>query len=1149
MSGGAVAPNAVTLRGPGSGLNGYCYQASTTELVSNPSKPTSTLSGKLRAPSGTTDPTVAKRLVNVQITPAPNPQVIVQIDFLTGNGWEVVLNEPAPANTPSTYKFGFTGSTGGVTDVHMVRNVTVKSINRLSALTITKQVDRNGAALPAVITAGTQIPYQYVVTNAGLESVHSLTVTDGDVATVTCDAVVLPPAPDPSASTVCRGTYTVTPADVAAGFVTRSAQATGLGPGPTNTPVTSSLDPLTVQLVSKLALTKAVTTPAPYVVGGAVRYAYTVQNVGGSAVSSIAITDNRAGAAKVICDATNLAPGEVANCTLDTTILAGSIATNGSLVNTAVAAGVTPLGQTVTSAQAQVSIQVGTDIQVAKTVDVAAPLVGQHVTFTVTATNTGLGVASTVVINDVLPTGLALVSSTPSVGSYVASSGNWTIPIMAVGSPPATLTVVATVMSAGVITNAATLVSLAQPDINASNNVASVTLNPIVPTSDIAVNIFVDSASIRVGGTATYTLSATNNGPQPATGVSVASPLPSLLQFVSTTGDFEAATGIWAVGTLPVGHTASVDVTVRATAVGSFLTTATAVSTTPQDVNQSNDVDSAHVTVTPAVADLQIVKTVVAETADIHVGDFVTYFATVTNAGPDTVPDVVATESLIAGLVFQASDISASNPSQGTVNLTDLTWSIGSLAPGESATFSVRAQVTAPGTKNSVSTVGSATVTDPDLGNNSDTASFTTGPAQLDVVVTKTRTGPAQVNLGQSVSFTVTVKNEGPADATDVAIYDPLPPEFSFALSSVSGGSFDPLTGIWSLPSLPSGRTETLMVTATTVQPRFVTNTATLQSLNESDTNVANNSASASVEVVESADLAIDLTVSPSVAQPGGIVTYILTVTNHGPNTAHSVQAVDPLTLEATITGFTIDQGSFDQVSHVWDIGTLASGQTATLTVDRRMTRAGTFLNTMIIGQSSVPDPDSTNNSTQVIVEVPSANLHVAVSVDDSSPVAGQQLVITIVASNVGPGSATSAIVSALLPAGLSYVSSVPSVGSYDESTGLWTIGTLSADGSSETLTIVATATASVAAVSFARISATFPFDPVEGDNTTSISVNVLGSTAGSGGLLSSTGYSAAYPLGIALLLLVSGTAALLIVGRRRAARASSPQGGWITRT
>jgi hypothetical protein len=174
---GAIAPNTVVVRGPGSGLVGYCYQTSTTNPLSNPNKPTSTLPGKL----GATTLATAKRTVDVVVSPAPNPVITVRIDFNDGKGFQTVLTTPAPPNPPTTYKFGFSGSTGGSTDVHLLRNIVVGTVNPLVVLHLDKQVDRSGTPLPPVLTVGSVIPYQFVVTNAGSNPLSNPIINDPTV--------------------------------------------------------------------------------------------------------------------------------------------------------------------------------------------------------------------------------------------------------------------------------------------------------------------------------------------------------------------------------------------------------------------------------------------------------------------------------------------------------------------------------------------------------------------------------------------------------------------------------------------------------------------------------------------------------------------------------------------------------------------------------------------------------------------------------------------------------------------------------------------------------------------------------------------------------------------------------------------------------
>ncbi|HHC75283.1 MAG TPA: DUF11 domain-containing protein, partial [Thiothrix sp.] len=70
-----------------------------------------------------------------------------------------------------------------------------------------------------------------------------------------------------------------------------------------------------------------------------------------------------------------------------------------------------------------------------------------------------------------------------------------------------------------------------------------------------------------------------------------------------------------------------------------------------------------------------------------------------------------------------------------------------------------------------------------------------------------------------------------------------------------------------------------------------------------------------------------------------------------------------------------------------------------------------------------------------------------------TSATSGDTVVYTITISNSGPGDATGVEVSDQLPAGVSYTSDTPSQGTYNSSSGIWSVGNL-ANGASATLTI-----------------------------------------------------------------------------------------------
>ena len=82
--------------------------------------------------------------------------------------------------------------------------------------------------------------------------------------------------------------------------------------------------------------------------------------------------------------------------------------------------------------------------------------------------------------------------------------------------------------------------------------------------------------------------------------------------------------------------------------------------------------------------------------------------------------------------------------------------------------------------------------------------------------------------------------------------------------------------------------------------------------------------------------------------------------------------------------------------------------------------------------------------------------------------------------------SATGVTVNDLLPAGLTFVSATPSVGTYNNATGVWTVGTLN-NNSQATLQIIATVTQFNTATNTAEVATSDQFDPdsTPGDSQT----------------------------------------------------------------
>jgi uncharacterized repeat protein (TIGR01451 family) len=116
-------------------------------------------------------------------------------------------------------------------------------------------------------------------------------------------------------------------------------------------------------------------------------------------------------------------------------------------------------------------------------------------------------------------------------------------------------------------------------------------------------------------------------------------------------------------------------------------------------------------------------------------------------------------------------------------------------------------------------------------------------------------------------------------------------------------------------------------------------------------------------ERVPEADLAVGLRASPNPARPGAPLTYTLDITNTGPDQATSVQLIDTLPLSATFAAASPSQGScFGTSTIVCNLGALASGAPATVTLVVTPTAAGLFTNRIAVNATTF-DPLLANNS------------------------------------------------------------------------------------------------------------------------------------------------------------------------------------------
>jgi uncharacterized repeat protein (TIGR01451 family) len=209
-----------------------------------------------------------------------------------------------------------------------------------------------------------------------------------------------------------------------------------------------------------------------------------------------------------------------------------------------------------------------------KTAGNTAPNVGEQFSYDLIVANIGPNTATGVHVTDIIPAGLIFNRYTTSKGTYSSANGIWTVGNLSSGvSAILHLFVTPTASVAGTtVTNTATVSGQTATAIIA----VPLTRLPVVLTktaSNFAPNI---------GQQFHYTLSLINNGPNTATNVNVTDVIPVGLtfnNFTASQGIYNHITGIWGVGTLVNGASATLElfVTPKASLAGTFITNAASI--------------------------------------------------------------------------------------------------------------------------------------------------------------------------------------------------------------------------------------------------------------------------------------------------------------------------------------------------------------------------------------------------------------------------------------------------------------------------------------------------------------------------------------------------------------------------------------------
>ena len=183
---------------------------------------------------------------------------------------------------------------------------------------------------------------------------------------------------------------------------------------------------------------------------------------------------------------------------------------------------------------------------------------------------------------------------------------------------------------------------------------------------------------------------------------------------------------------------------------------------------------------------------------------------------------------------------------------------------------------------------------------------------------------------------------------------------------------------------------------------------------------------------VTEADIAVTKSDGVSVAVPGTQVTYTITVTNNGPDTATGVEVIDTLakSLDCTYTSIGANGASGNSDSGSGDLTETGlilpptAEVTYTLICDVAPDATGNLINTVGIAADQIDDVTGNDSATDMDALEPATDLSALLSANQLVVFPGHTVVLNGGVANDGPSTASGGTMTIPLPVGLSFVSS-----------------------------------------------------------------------------------------------------------------------------
>jgi uncharacterized repeat protein (TIGR01451 family) len=716
------------------------------------------------------------------------------------------------------------------------------------------------------------------------------------------------------------------------------------------------------------------------------------------------------------------------------------------------------------------------DAQISSLVDEPDPVpAGGLYTYGVVVDNNAVDAALNTVLRVTVPSGATFVSAAPA-GANCAPVSPTVVEcnlgsVAALGAGPRNVSLTWRALGPGPASIGATATVLSSNDANPGNNTQTATTT-VISGANLSMSKVGTPNPVVGGSNVTYTLTASNAGPNAGGAIVLTDNLPPSVSFVSAAGSGWScahASGVVTCtrpGPQPVGAAIpAVTVVGRVNASGGTITNSASIAPSAAggiaDPETGNNTATADTTVLPG-ADVRMAQKRVTTPVPATAGSEVTFVLEPRNGGPATATDVVVTDTLPAGWTL----ISASGPNFScalagqTATCSRATLPFGA---ADNITITARAPDNAAvgPTGRSYTNTGSigASSADPNPGNNNASVNVQVLPDGADLRLSKSKT-PNPVALGSDMTSTVNVTNNGPRVATGpLRVIEQLSGE-SYVGASGTGWVCTPSgnTVVCEHPNTAPGLAvgaslPTLRIVTRATSSGAVSNTActggsvpagasgvSASPPAAGDPNPTNDCASVSAT---STTVRPDLAIAKTTSTPTGgdkllsateaSVTYTLVVSNVSatPEAASGIRVTDTVpgfisgrssiaspvvaTASSGSTALLLCSVSGAAVTCNQIGGALRPGETVTIpiTVNRPL-QEGSYTNTATVSNTREGDPNAANNSASDTVTIePIADVEMTGKSVTPNPLrAGENATYVLSFRNNGPSPALNVSVS-----------------------------------------------------------------------------------------------------------------------------------------